>query len=92
MTDKRGTKAPDVTQHPSQDQPKVGDFWRNQRRGFEYRIISLPFWSDSDNEDSLDQWVVMRNVRTNIDYTRSMESFFGNNRLGAQRFVRVYPK
>lgn len=71
------------------DLPKVGDFWKNTRRGWEYRILSLPFWSDSPKEDDLEQWVCMRNVKTNMDYVRSLESFMGTNRLGMARFVRV---
>lgn len=69
--------------------PKVGEFWRNQRNGCEYRILSLPFWSDSPNENYLEQWVAMRNVATNLDYIRSMRSFMGLNRDQQKRFVRV---
>lgn len=71
------------------DKPKVGEFWKNSRRGFEYRVISVPFWSDSPDENDLEQWVTLRNIRTNVDYTRSMESFMGTNRDGQPRFGRV---
>lgn len=69
--------------------PRVGEFWKNNRRGFEYRIMSLPFWSDSKDENDLEQWVVMRNLKTQVDYVRSVESFMGVNRHGHVRFSRV---
>lgn len=74
------------------EQPKVGEFWKNNRRGFEYRVLSLPFWSDSPNEDDLEQWIVLRNVKTQMDYARSMDSFMGLNRHGYVRFSRVEGK
>lgn len=81
-----------------EEELKKGELWRNNRRGFVYEVVALPLWSDTPNVhpdegiDGLEQWVVLRNIETGVEYTRSMQSFRGTNRDGQPRFECVRRK
>lgn len=66
-----------------------GQVWLNTRRGFKYLILGFPKWSDSPDEKNLETFVHLINVQTGVEYVRSIESFFGTNREGAPRFLKV---
>jgi len=72
-------------------EPQRFQHWRNNRRGMVYVILGLPKWSDSPDDsgpDKLQRWVYMVDTAGN-EYTRSLESFMGNNRDGKPRFTLV---
>lgn len=69
--------------------PALGEVWINNRLGHPYFIVGLPLWSDSEDEEVLETWVLMMNILTGKTYVRSLQSFLGINRNRQPRFTKT---